>query len=246
MDGHLDGHALLSGYRAKALDLGARFAHDEVTEVTCSSSRPGRARRVTGVRLASGGQLATGVVVNCAGAWAAGVARTVGVELPVRPVVRQVFVVEPAVRPEAPLPLVNLPSGLYFRSEAEDRILVGKSLPDDPESFELTWSESRFNEHLWPELAVLVPSFDRLRLRRAWAGLYAVNSLDGNAILGPWPDLEGLWLANGFSGHGLQQAPAVGRYLAERISGRQPTLDLAIFGARRILEGRPLEEGWLV
>jgi glycine/D-amino acid oxidase-like deaminating enzyme len=101
-------------------------------------------------------------------------------------------------------------------------------------------------EILWPELAEFVPAFDTLKLVRGWAGLYAENTLDGNAILGEWPELKGFYLANGFSGHGLQQGPAVGRYLCELITGQTPTLDLSIFHAERILENRPLSEHGLV
>ncbi len=99
---------------------------------------------------------------------------------------------------------------------------------------------------LWPELAEFVPAFDTLKLVRGWAGLYAVNTLDGNAILGEWPEIKGFFLANGFSGHGLQQPPAVGRYMSELILGRQPTLDLSIFRPERILEKKPLNESGLV
>jgi glycine/D-amino acid oxidase-like deaminating enzyme len=101
-------------------------------------------------------------------------------------------------------------------------------------------------EILWPELAEFVPAFDTLKLMRGWAGLYAVNRLDGNAILGEWPETKGLFLANGFSGHGLQQAPAVGRYLAELITRNMPTLDLRLFSPERILANRPLTENGLV
>jgi glycine/D-amino acid oxidase-like deaminating enzyme len=76
--------------------------------------------------------------------------------------------------------------------------------------------------------------------------LYAVNTLDGNAILGEWPELRGFYLANGFSGHGLQQAPAVGRYISELILDQPPTLDLSTFNPKRILENRPLSESGLV
>lgn len=239
-DGHLDGYALLMGYRAKARSLGARMITGEVAEILTAGAR------VAGVRLAGGETLAAGVVVNCAGAWAAGVARTAGVELPVVPVKRQVFVARTAVEPAGPLPLTTLPSGLYFRTEVGDRLLVGRSLPEDSVGFDLSWSAGRFEELLWPELARFAPAFDRLRLVRGWAGLYAVNTLDGNALLGEWPQLPGLYLANGFSGHGLQQAPAVGRYLAELITGRPPALDLSIFGPGRVLEGRPVAESALV
>jgi len=242
-DGHMDPNAYLQGYKSKAVSLGAVFIDDEVTEIRKTS---GPAARVSGVRLASGDELHSEVVINCAGAWAADIAKTVGVTLPIEPVKRQVFALDPAVKPESPLPLTILPSGLYFRTETGNTIVVGKSFENDPVGFDLSWDDKRFMETLWPELAEFVPAFDTLKLMRGWAGLYAVNRLDGNAILGEWPELKGLYLANGFSGHGLQQAPAVGRYLAESITGRKPSLDLSIFHPQRILDNKPLSEAGLV
>jgi glycine/D-amino acid oxidase-like deaminating enzyme len=239
-DGHLDAYAVLMGFKAKARSLGAEYINDEVVQLLSDGGR------VSGVKLASGENLTSKFVVNCAGAWAARVARTIGVELPVEPTKRQVFALDPAVKPETPLPLTFLPSGLYFRTETGNQILVGKSLDEDPVGFEFTWDDKRFTELLWPELAEFVPAFDTLKLVRGWAGLYAVNTFDGNAILGEWPDLKGLFLANGFSGHGLQQGPAVGRYLSELIIGITPTLDLSAFNPERILKSKPLSEGGLV
>ncbi len=239
-DGHFDAQAVLMGYRAKARALGADFMKDEVVAV---AHRDGRA---TGVRLASGEQLAAGCVVNCAGAWAADLAATAGVRIPVVPVKRQVFVVDTAVKPEGPLPLTILPSGLYFRTETGGLILVGKSMEEDPAGYSFSYEQRRFFEDLWPELATFVPDFERLKLVRGWAGLYAVNTLDRNAILGPWPELAGFFLVNGFSGHGLQQAPAVGRYISELILGKPPVLDLSTFSPRRILENRPIQEVGIV
>ena len=240
LDGHLDAYAVLMAYKAKARSLGATFIQGEVAAILTA------ARKATGVRLVSGQELTSKFVVNCAGAWAAKVAKTAGVNLPVEPVKRQVFALDTAVKPEAPLPLTVLPSGLYFRTETGGLILLGKSMDDDPVGFSLSWDDKRFMELLWPELAVFVPAFDTLKLVRGWAGLYAVNTLDGNAILGEWPELKGFFLANGFSGHGLQQGPAVGRYLAELILGQVPSLDLSIFGPERILEKRPLSEAGLI
>ena len=239
-DGHLDAYSVLMGYKAKARSLGAEFIKDKVIEIITEGGR------VSGVRLASGGRLAGKFVVNCAGAWAAKVAQTAGVNLPVEPTKRQIFTLDTAVKPEGPLPLTILPSGLYFRTETGDLILLGKSMDDDPVGFDFTWDRKRFEDILWPELAEFVPAFDTLKLMRGWAGLYAVNTLDENAILGEWPEIKGLLLANGFSGHGLQQAPAVGRYMSELITGRTPTLDLSIFGPERILENKPLSEGGIV
>jgi glycine/D-amino acid oxidase-like deaminating enzyme len=239
-DGHFDAYAVLMGYKAKARSLGAQYIEGEVVELMSAGGR------ISGVKLTSGGSLTAKFVINCAGAWAARVAQMAGVKLPVEPVKRQVFALDPAVKPEGPLPLTILPSGLYFRTETGDQILLGKSMDEDPVAFDFNWDDKRFMEILWPELAEFVPSFDTLKLVRGWAGLYAVNSLDGNAILGEWPDLKGFFLANGFSGHGLQQGPAVGRYLAELIIGLTPTLDLSIFRPERILENKPLSEGGLV
>lgn len=239
-DGHLDGYAFLMGYRRRAASLGASFVEGEVTRIELSSGA------VAGVELACGVRAKSPIVVNCAGAWAADLMLSAGIEIPIQPVQRQVFVVEPETRLRTPLPLTNLPSGLYFRSEGENRILVGRSFADDPVGYKLNWREARFNDLLWPDLAETVPSFESLRFERGWAGLYAVNTLDGNAILGKWPEVEGLYLANGFSGHGLQQAPAVGRYLSELILDRVPVLDLASLGPERVLEGDPLSEAALV
>ena len=239
-DGHFDAYAVLMAYKAKAKSMGAVYINDEVQKIRKQHGR------VTGVRTVPGSTLTAGCVVNCAGAWAAKVAQTAGANLPVIPVKRQVFTLDTAVKPQGPLPLTVLPSGLYFRTETGGVILLGKSMAEDPSGYEFSWDDKRFMEILWPELAEFVPAFDRLKLVRGWAGLYAVNTLDGNAILGEWPEIRGLFLANGFSGHGLQQAPAVGRYLSELILERLPSLDLSIFSPIRILENRPLSESGLV
>jgi len=235
-DGHLDAYGVLMGYRAKALSLGADFIQAEVAEISKTGNK------VTGVRLKSGEAVGAGAVVNCAGAWCSAIARTAGVELPVQPVKRQIFALDTKVKPDGPLPLTYLPSGMYFRTETGGLILLGKSLPEDPVGISFSWDEKRFYDLLWEELAEFVPEFGELKLVRGWAGLYAMNTLDENAILGEWPELEGLYLANGFSGHGLQQAPAVGRYITELITEQEHALDLSIFGPERILKNQPLEE----
>lgn len=239
-DGHFDAYAVLMSYKANARAQGAVYIEDEVTQLVSAG------QAISGVKTASGDAYASAVVVNCAGAWCTELARTIGIELPVDPVKRQCFCVDPAVKPESPLPLTVLPSGFYFRTETGGKVLLGKSMPEDPVGFDFTWSQDRFMDLLWPELAAFVPAFERLKLVRGWAGLYAVNTLDGNAILGQWPELKGFYLANGFSGHGLQQGPAVGRYMSELITGTTPTLDLSLFSPQRIIEGRPLSEGGIV
>jgi glycine/D-amino acid oxidase-like deaminating enzyme len=239
-DGHFDAYAVLMAYKAKARSQGAHFLTGEVIAIRTASGR------VAGVDLGSGETLAGGCVVNCGGAWAAQLAETAGVNLPVIPVKRQVFALDTAVKPDGPLPLTVLLSGLYFRTETGGLILLGKSMEEDPVGFNFSWDPQRFMEILWPELAGFVPAWDRLKLVRGWAGLYDVNTLDHNAIIGEWPEIKGLYLATGFSGHGLQQGPAVGRYLAEIILNCPISLDLSLFAPQRILENRPLSEAGIV
>jgi glycine/D-amino acid oxidase-like deaminating enzyme len=235
-DGHLDAYGLLMAYKSKARSMGVEYLQDEVVSLAVDGSR------VTGARLASGRMLRAGTTVNCAGAWAAQVARTAGVEIPVVPVRRQIFAVDTQVKPEHPLPFIFHPSGLYLRSESGGLILCGRSLDEDPVAFDFNWERERFMDVIWPELAAFVPAFESLKLIRGWAGLYEVNTLDHNAVIGPWPELEGFYLCNGFSGHGLMQGPAVGQYVAECITGRTPTLDLSVFTPARILTQCPIGE----
>ena len=239
-DGHFDAYAVLMAYKAKARSLGAVYITDEVEKLHRQHDR------IAGVRTARGADLTCSCVVNCAGAWAARIAATADVNLPVVPVKRQIFALDTAVKPQGPLPLTVLPSGMYFRTETGGLILLGKSMTEDPVGYDFSWDDKRFMEILWPELAAFVPAFERLKLVRGWAGLYAVNTLDGNAILGEWPEVKGLYLANGFSGHGLQQAPAVGRYLSELILRLPIALDLSLFSPTRITENRPVSENGLV
>jgi glycine/D-amino acid oxidase-like deaminating enzyme len=239
-DGHFDAYAVLMGYKAKAKGQGVAYIQDTVTALTVDNGQ------ITGLKTVSGTTYTSSVVVNCAGAWCTELAATAGVDLPVEPVKRQCFCVDPAVKPDGPLPLTVLPSGLYFRTETGGMVLLGKSMDEDPVGFDFAWDQHRFMDHLWLELAEFVPAFERLKLIRGWAGLYAVNTLDHNAILGQWPEIKGFYLANGFSGHGLQQGPAVGRYISELIIGEPPLLDLSIFSPQRILDAEPVAEGGIV
>ena len=235
-DGSVDPSAVLRGYRNKAIELGAEFVEDDVTALIGGDDRVG------GARLLRGGDLFCPIVVASAGAWTADLVRPLGVSLPVLPVMRTVYVVSTTV-PTSGMPSVFLPSGVYALPEGDRTWLIAWSREEDPVGYDFTPAgRQRFTDLIWPELYRCLPAFDRLEVESAWAGLYAVNTLDGNAILGEWPRLEGLYLATGFSGHGFQQAPAVGRYLSELILGLKPTLDLSRLGCRRVLANEPLHE----
>ena len=237
LDGTMDSHAVLMGFKNKAIDLGATFIEAEITEFTQSAGQ------ITGVKLSSGEIIKAKYVLNSAGAWATRLAQTVGIELPIDPIMRQVFIVEIAAQPEEIYPLTVFPSGLYLIQEHENRFMISKSMDDDLIGFDFSTNRERFTEFLWEELVGYAPAFDRLKITGAWAGLYAVNTFDGNAILGEWPTLKGFILANGFSGHGFQQCHAVGRYLAELILGNSHKLDLSIFSPQRIFGNKPVFEG---
>lgn len=237
LDGTMDPQAVLIAFKRKAVDLGATFIEAEVAEVLLAASK------VSGVRLTNGTQLTANYVVNSTGAWGTGLARTAGIELPIDPVMRQVYVLQTASVPHEIYPLTVFPSGLYLIQEHGGQFLCSKSLDDDPVGFDFAWNRDKFTEFLWPELVEYVPAFDRLKVVSGWSGLYAVNRFDGNVILGEWPGLKGFLLVNGFSGHGFQQCHAIGRYLAETIRGVEVFLDLSIFSPNRIIENKPVFEG---
>lgn len=244
-DGHFDAYAVLMGYKAKSKSMGVSFFQDEVVEFLTDRDGERTGTAIRGVKTVSGETFFSSHVVNCTGAWAARLLKAAGIEIPVEPTKRQVFAVKPEIILEGPLPLTILPSGFYFRTETGGLLLMGKSMEEDPIGFDFSWDMDRF-EMLWGELYEFAPVFEALKLIKGWAGLYAVNTLDANAILGEWPGLKGLYLANGFSGHGLQQGPAVGRYITELITKQTPVLDLSIFNPERILENTPIQEDGIV
>jgi glycine/D-amino acid oxidase-like deaminating enzyme len=237
-EGWFDAHALLQGFRRRARSLGIEERSGEVVAMELDGDR------VHSVRLADGSSIESEWVVNAAGPRAAAVAAMVDVDLPVRPRKRLVYHFDAPVS-LGPAPLTIDPSGTYFRPEGPS-YLAGFSPRDgevDPDTLDLATDRAPFETIVWPALAHRVPAFDRLRLLDTWAGHYEVNTLDHNAIVGPHPRIPNLLFANGFSGHGLQQAPAVGRGLAEWIAtGGWETLDLSPLGYGRVDRNEPIRE----
>lgn len=238
LDGSVDPQGVLNGYRDKAISLGASYITAVVTHLLTSPSGD----QIQGVRLDDDRVLHAPIVINTAGAWARDLLQTIQIDLPVLPIMRQVYVVQTNIPTAGFLPSIFLPTGLYVIHENEGHFLIGKSFPDDPQGYDFRMRPHLFEERLWPELVDYLPAFERLKVIGGWAGLYAVNTLDGNAILGEWPEVRGLYLANGFSGHGFQQCHAVGRYLMELIVGRTPALDLSIFTPERVLSNTAVVE----
>lgn len=237
-EGWFDAYALLQAFRRRARALGVEERAGEVVALDVDADR------IDGVRLADGTRIAADWVVNAAGPRAGTVCALAGVSLPVHPRKRNVFHFEaPVSLGRAPLTID--PSGIYFRPEGPNYLTGFSPLAEDPDpdTLDLDVDRGAFESFVWPALAHRVPAFDRVRLLDAWAGHYEVNVVDHNAIVGPHPVLRNFLLANGFSGHGLQQAPAVGRGLAEWIAtGRYETLDLSPLGYERIERGEPIRE----
>ncbi len=236
-EGWFDGYALMRAFRRKARALGVEYLAEEVVGLAMDDAR------VTGVHLGNGSTIDAGTVVDAAGPWAAVIAAMAGVALPVEARRRCVFVFESPERiPDCPLVIDT--SGAWFRPEGG--AFIGAVPPPEAEDvadLPLEVDRRIWDDELWPAIAARVPAFDTVRLVRAWAGYYEMNVFDHNSILGPHPEITNLLFANGFSGHGIQQSPAVGRAIAELIvHGRYVSLDLAVFGFERIAAGRPVVE----
>ena len=236
-EGWFDGPALMQAFRRKAISLGARYLAAEAVAIAHDGAR------VASLTLADGRRIVCGTLVNAAGPWAGRVAALAGVELPVRPRKRSVFVFRtPAALPGFPL-LIDV-TGAWCRPEGEGYI-CGISPPEhaDPDATDFEVVHAEFEDTVWPALAARVPALETLRLTGSWAGHYEFNTLDHNAVIGAHPEIANLVFINGFSGHGMQQAPAAARGLAELIvQGGFRSLDLSALSFSRLLEDRPLRE----
>ena len=234
-EGWFDGYLLLTALARKARSQGAHFMRGEATGVEV------RGRRVEAVALGDSSRLSCGSLINAAGPWARAVGRLAGVDLPVFARRRTVYVV--ACRTPMPsFPLLIDPSGFWVRPEGHG-FIAGLAPADDPDDAPLEPDYPAFESSLWPALAARVPAFEEARLERAWAGYYEMNVFDHNGIVGWHPEIANLGLMNGFSGHGMQQGPVVGRGMAELIlHGRFTTLDLSALSFQRIAGKRPLRE----
>lgn len=231
-EGWFDGPALMQGFRRKARERGVEYVEDEVVGLA--------AHKVT---LRSGRTINARTIVIAAGPWSGEVAAMAGIALPVEPRRRSVFVFD--CRETLPLlPLTIDPSGVWFRPEG--RLYLAGTTPapgNDPAGAPLEVQHQEWDDMVWPALAHRVPAFEAAKVVNSWAGYYEYNTFDQNGIVGRHPEIDSLVFATGFSGHGIQQSPAVGRAVAELIvHGSYRTLDLSLFGYERISAGRPVRE----
>jgi FAD-dependent oxidoreductase domain-containing protein 1 len=239
-EGWLDPWSLMSLFRRAAIDHGVTWHAGDIVGIDVE---PGK---VTAVQLADGSRVTCGALVNAAGADAATLAGLAGIALPVERRKRYVYVIDCRDTPPdlRSAPLTIDPTGVYFRPEGS-QFLCGLSpaAHEEPavggDDVDHAWFETR----IWPALAARVPAFEAIKVVNAWSGDYDYNALDQNAVIGAHPEIANFYFCNGFSGHGLQQAPGAGNAIAELIvHGRFQAIDLARFGYERIAENRPLKE----
>lgn len=239
-EGYFDGATLFDWWKRSARERGVEYICNEVVAM----ARNAAGTQVESVTLKSGETVACGALVNASGPRAAATAGMAGIDIPVEPRKRYAFVFDAAKPLDRDLPLTIDPSGIHVRTDG--RYYQAGCPPDDDPAVgydDFVQDHSIWESKVWPVLAHRIPQFDSLKLINSWAGHYAFNAFDQNAVLGPHPHVGNFYFANGFSGHGLQQSPAVGRGTAEMLTyGAYRTLDLRPFHFERIEHNQPFIE----
>ncbi len=239
-EGYFDGGTMFDWLRKSAGERGVEFIANEVVDMTLNA----QGSAVDSVTLASGEIVSCGTVVNASGPRAARTAAMAGIDLPVEPRKRYTFIFDAAERLDRDLPLTIDPSGVHMRTDGT-YYLAGCPPDDDPgvAPDDFGFDHSLWENKVWPVLAHRVPQFEAIKLMNSWVGHYAFNTFDQNAILGRHSKVSNFVFVNGFSGHGLQQAPAMGRGTAELIvHGAYRSLDLSPFNHDRIERNEPFVE----
>jgi sarcosine oxidase subunit beta len=239
-DGIADPSGMTQGYATSARRVGASIQTGvEVKKVEASEGR------VTGVQTSSG-LISAPVVVNAAGPWAGQLAASVGVDVPIEPIPRQVVVTGPFDgRPERRTLVIDADSTFYFHREGPG-VLMGMGGREEHASFDTRVDEGFIADELLLAAVELFPPLAAADVRHTWCGLYEMTP-DRHPIIGEAPAVRGFFLANGFSGHGFQHAPIVGKLLAEMIvQGEATTVDVSALCLERFAEGRPLPESHVV
>lgn len=239
-EGYFDGNTLFDWWKRVAGERGVEYVNNTVTGMGLNTA----GNRVETVTLASGEVISCGTVVNASGPRASLTSEMAGIHLPIEPRKRYTFIFA-AERPlDRDLPLTIDPSGVHMRTDGT-YYLAGCPPDDDPavDHDDYIEDHSIWQDKVWPAIANRIPQFEAIKLINSWAGHYAYNTLDQNAVLGPHPDVTNFVFVNGFSGHGFQQSPAVGRGTAEMIAhGEYRTLDLSLFHYERVTQNNPIIE----
>ncbi|MEM9583539.1 MAG: FAD-binding oxidoreductase [Pseudomonadota bacterium] len=231
-EGYFDGGTIFDWWKRRAKAQGVEYIHNEVIAMTRNAS----GTRVESVTLSTGEVIACSTSVNCSGPRAVLTSRMVGIEVPIEPRKRYTFIFDAETPLDRGLPLTIDPSGVHMRSDGQ-YYLAGCPPDEDPavEYTDFVEDHTIWQQKAWPAIATRVPAFEAVKLINSWVGHYAYNTLDQNAVIGPHTEVENFIFVNGFSGHGLQQSPALGRGVAEWIAyGEYRSIDLTAFGFGRI------------
>ena len=237
-EGYFDGGTIFDWWKRSAREKGAEYVENEVVAIGVADNR------CTDVTLASGEKISCGTVVNCSGPRAVLTARMAGLDMPVEPRKRYTFIFDAENPLDQDLPLTIDPSGVHMRTEGTYYLAGCPPDDDGPVDYDdFVQDHSIWENKVWPIIANRIPQFEAIKLINSWAGHYAFNTFDQNAIIGPHHEIENFVFVNGFSGHGFQQSPAMGRGVAEIITyGEYRNIDLNPFEYRRIPEGRRFDE----
>ena len=238
-EGYWDGGTVFEWWRRSARERGVEYIKGEVVAMQVNGGQ------VHNVTLANGDVVSCGKLVNASGPRGAVTAKMAGIDIPIEPRKRFTWVFSAQQPLDRELPLTIDPSGVHFRQDGPQTYLAGGHLAHDPavafDDFEM--DHDIWQDKIWPTVAARIPQFEAIKVITQWAGHYDYNTLDHNAILGPHPEIENFYFTNGFSGHGLQQSPAMGRGVAEWIThGEFRTLDLTPFSYQRVVENREFIE----
>ena len=244
-EGYWDGATVFDWWKRQAREAGVEYVANEVVAI----SKNPDGSRVESVTLASGEVIACGKVVNASGPRAARTAAMAGIELPVEPRKRYTWIFKAEQPLDQDLPLTIDPSGVHVRENGGGTYQCGGHSYVDPavDFDDFAMDQSMWESHVWPILANRIPQFEAIKLQNEWGGHYSMNTFDHNAITGPHTEVENFIFLNGFSGHGLQQSPAMGRGTAELLTyGEYRSLDLTPFNYERIAAGKPIHESAVI
>ncbi len=243
-EGYFDGATVFDWWRRSARENGVEYIENEVV----SMSKNDNGTRVTSVTLKSGETIGCDTVVNASGPRAILTSRMAGIEIPVEPRKRYTYIFDAEQPLDRDLPLTIDPSGVHVRTDG--RYYLAGCTPDiDPavDYDDYEQDHSLWEEKAWPAIANRIPQFEAIKLTNSWAGHYAFNVFDQNAIVGKHNEVENFVFVNGFSGHGFQQSPALGRGTAEIITyGEFRSLDLSLFSYDRIVNNTPIIESAVI
>ncbi|XP_030853738.1 FAD-dependent oxidoreductase domain-containing protein 1 [Strongylocentrotus purpuratus] len=271
-EGWFDPYLLTRSFQQKAESLGAQYCRGEVIGFECNQVDKGmgvpgyyqgQGKRIKSVKVRMPNSpevidVNCAMAVVCAGSWSGEITSMLGigqgsaedlldVPLPVEPRKRYVYVTHCPDGPGLDFPMIINLDGVYARREGLGGNYVMGSCPfpdqTEPDCDNLNVDYEFFEENIWPSLANRVPAFENLKLKSAWAGFYDYNTIDQNAIIGHHPAYPNLLLATGFSGHGIQQSPAVGQAISDLIfEGKFVEIDLARMGFERFISKRLVKE----